>query len=389
MNYHIMIDDKFIDGFINDAEKVTAKNNNRYFIQGVKQNALYVNHPKAEWVEDIWGVDFKNILNSITSQDKIFIHWYNLYVGRLMLTIDKNIPLYVIPWGGDFYEDPYLYHINWIHDPITLRYVKKAYVFSEKWARHPKSLLKNLLQLYDIKKKNHERFEIKKQTILRINYLLLQNNSIEYDLIRNIYQIPEISCLPFFYDQNFDLANELRFEQVKSKNINIQIGNSATSANNHVDCIKVLRRFNNENIKLILPLSYGYPDYCEYVKRNCLKTFRNKCEFLERFMPREEYIVKLNEIDIAIMFHNRSQAFGNCISLLTLGKKLYLKNNNPLWQVFQKSGIIVFDANKIKDLTFEQFSEPLTEDQIQSNIEKISNLYSEKTRLENLRKLLN
>jgi dTDP-N-acetylfucosamine:lipid II N-acetylfucosaminyltransferase len=388
MNYHIMIDDKFINGFINDAENVTTKNTNRYFIRGVKQNAIYVIHPKAEWVEDIWSNDFKSILNSITDQDKIFIHWYDLYVGRLMLTIDKNIPLYVIPWGGDFYEDPYLYHINWIHDPITLRYVKKAYIFFEKWAMHPKSLLKNLWRLYDIDKKNLKRFELKKLTVHRINYLLIQNNSIEFDLIRNIYQIPEISCLPFFYDQNFDLANKLRIVQVKS-NINIQIGNSATSANNHVDCFKILRSFNNENIKLILPLSYGESGYGEFVKRNCLKIFRNKCEFLERFMPREEYIVKLNEIDVAIMFHNRSQAFGNCISLLTLGKKLYLKSNNPLYQVFQMGGIIVFDANKIKDLTFEEFIKPLKEDQIQSNIEKISNFYSEKTRLKNLRILLN
>ena len=384
-----MIDDKFIDGFINDAENVTTKNNNRYFIRGVKQNAIYVNHPKAEWVEDIWSNDFKNTINSITDQDKIFIHWYDLYVGRLMLTIDKNIPLYVIPWGGDFYEDPYLYHINWIHDPITLRYVKKAYIFSKNWAMYPKSLLKNLWRLYDIDKKNLKRFELKKLTVHRINYLLIQNNPIEFNLIRNIYEIPEIRCLPFFYDQNFDLADKLRTVQVKSNNINVQIGNSATSANNHVDCFNVLRSFSNENIKLILPLSYGESGYGEFVKRNCLKIFRNKCEFLERFMPREEYIVKLNDIDIAIMFHNRSQAFGNCISLLTLGKKLYLKSNNPLWQVFQEVGIIVFEANKIKDLTFEEFIKPLTEDQIQSNIEKISNLYSKKMQLKYLSELLN
>ena len=99
MNYHIMIDDKFIDGFINDSENISTKNTNRYFIRGVKQKAIYVNHPKAEWIENLWSTDFRNILNTITSQDKIFIHWYDLYVGKVMLTIDKNIPLYVFFLG--------------------------------------------------------------------------------------------------------------------------------------------------------------------------------------------------------------------------------------------------------------------------------------------------
>src|ERR1035437_10527512 len=136
MNYHIMIDDKFIDGFINDSENVSTKNANRYFIRGTKQTAIYVNHPKAEWIEDLWSNDFRNILNCVTNQDKIFIHWYDLNVGKLMLTIDKNIPLYVSPWGGDFYEDPYLYHINWVHDTITLRYVKKTYIYPKRWSKH-------------------------------------------------------------------------------------------------------------------------------------------------------------------------------------------------------------------------------------------------------------
>ena len=39
MNYHIMIDDKFIDGFIEDAEKVSPSNTNVYFVNGKKENS--------------------------------------------------------------------------------------------------------------------------------------------------------------------------------------------------------------------------------------------------------------------------------------------------------------------------------------------------------------
>ena len=386
-----MIDDKFIDGFINDSENVSTKNANRYFIRGTKQTAIYVNHPKAEWIEDLWSNDFRNILNCVTNQDKIFIHWYDLNVGKLMLTIDKNIPLYVSPWGGDFYEDPYLYHINWVHDTITLRYVKKTYIYPKRWSKHPIRLLQQILWcLLNYKKVAKKDFELKKLTAHRINYLLIDPaTSSECDIIKNIYGINELCSMPFSYNLNFDLANKLRITKNNNAIINVQIGNSATETNNHVDCIKILKKFNNENIKLMLPLSYGTPKYAEFVKIHGIKMFSKKCEFIEKFMSREEYVKKLNEVDIAIMFHNRSQAFGNCIALLTLGKKLFLKNSNPLFQMFQKVGIIVFDANTIKDITFEEFSKPLTEGQIQSNIEKIANLFSEKKRLEYLSKVLN
>ncbi|MCW8896649.1 MAG: TDP-N-acetylfucosamine:lipid II N-acetylfucosaminyltransferase [Flavobacteriales bacterium] len=390
MNYHLMIDDKFIDDFIDDAEKVSSKNSNRYFIRGNRQNAIHVKHLKAEWVEDIWSNDFKAILNKITSSDKIFIHWYSLDVGKLMLTIDKNIPIYVICWGGDFYEDPYLYHINWIHDKLTLKYVRKKYIFPKKWAKRPNIFLKQLLTLLKNKRSIHEDFLLKKKTVQRINFMLIDPNLFhEIELIRKIYDAPKISQLPFGYNQNFDRAIKLKKYKKNNDFLNIQIGNSATGANNHMDCIKVLKKFKKEKIKLIIPLSYGRPDYAEVVKKYCTQVFNNKFEALEKFMPREEYLKKLNEIDVAIMFHNRSQALGNCITLLTLGKKLYLKNKNPLYQFFKTIGVDIFDIKTIKNLTFEEFSKPLSEEQTQSNIEKISNLFSEEKRLEYLSNILN
>ena len=241
-------------------------------------------------------------------------------------------------WGGEFYEDPFLYHIDWIHDAITLRYVKRAYIFFKKWPRHPIKILKQLWWFLNYKKNIQKSFELKKRTVHRINYLLLDSNCFaELEKIKNIYGMNVICNLPLFYNQNFDLANKLKVTKLKNNAINVQIGNSATEANNHVDCFRVLKKHTNKNLKLILPLSYGTPKYLEFVKKHCITIFKNKCEFLEKFLPREEYIDKLNEVDIAIMFHNRSQAFGNCIALLTLGKKLFIKSNNPMWHFFSTS----------------------------------------------------
>jgi dTDP-N-acetylfucosamine:lipid II N-acetylfucosaminyltransferase len=386
-----MIDDKFIDSFIDDAEKVTLQCNNRYFVRCEKQYARYVTHPKVEWINNIWSEKFKNILNSITIQDRIFIHWYDLSIGKLMLTIDRNIPLYVAFWGGEFYEDPFLYHINWMYDPLTLKYVRRNYLYPQKWSRRPNRFIKQIWSVINYKKLIQPIFELKKQTIHRINYLLLSDiDSGQVDDIKNIYSVSELPYRGFLYNQNFDLANQLRNTSKKVSNtVVIQLGNSATESNNHVDCFKMLNKFKDNDIILTLPLSYGTPQYAEFVKERGIKYFGIKFNAMENFMSRTTYVQKLNKVDIGIMYHNRSQAFGNCITLLTLGKKLYLKRNNPLRQLFNKVGIIVFDAHTIKDLSFKEFSEPLSENEIKNNIDKISNLFSERKRLEYLTKLLN
>lgn len=390
MNYFIMVDDKFIDGIIENAEAVSVKGTNRYFVRGNKKFAHYVKSQKAEWVNDIWGRDFRKVLDSITVKDKIIICWYDLKVGRLMLTVDKSIPLYVIIWGGEFYNEPFPYHASRIYDPITLRYINKTWGLPGNWPKDPSMAFAILLWFLGFKGMIQKEFDLKKKTIQRINYLLIEPDTTnELGLIQKIYNVPRLKYKPFLIDQNFDLADKLRAPKPVGSVITVQVGNSASGSSNHADCIEVLKKFNKEDIKIVLPLSYGSPSYARFVEKICKQEFKNKCEFLEKFIPRVKYIKKLNEIDIAVMFSNRSQAFGNCIALLTLGKKLYLKKNNPLWQSFQRIGVTIFDADTIKSLTFEEFSEPLTNRQIQLNIRRVSNLFSKKRRLEYMNKLLN
>ena len=389
MNYHIMADEKFIDDFIDDAEKVCEPNTNLYFIRQDQINSVHVKHPLAKWV-NIFGEDFKMILNSVTPQDKIFIHWYDLPIGKLMLNINKRIPLYVALWGGDFYEDPFLYHLNWIHDSLTLRYVKKHYIYPETWATRPGLLLKQLLEIKKKYRNARMDFDLKKQTVRRINYILLDpNNTGEVELTKKMYGVEKLVSLPFNYNLNFDQANSMRREQHTETGItNILVGNSGTESNNHADCFKVLEKYKTHNIAVSVPLSYGSKEYIEFVKSKAVQTFKEKFEPIEDFKLRKEYIHKLNSVDIGIMYHNRSQAFGNMITLLSLGKKLFLKRNNPFWELFQKTGIKVFDANAIKNLSFSEFSKLLSREEIQSNVEKVSNLFSEKKRLEYLKQIL-
>ncbi len=386
MNYHIMVDDKFIDSFIEDAEKVSS--NNRYLIRAQKRNARYVSHYKAEW-----DLNIEKILNDVTKSDRIFIHWYDLSIGKNILAIDKNIPVYVTHWGGDIFEDPFNYNIGWIHDPITLKYVKRKYIIGSHFPKRPDKLILLFFKYFFYKHFDKKNFIVKRKTMQRVNFFLIhKNNYFEKALIKKTYDLSNISFLPYFYNQNFDLAKKIlnsnKFKNNSSETI-IQLGNSDTESNNHVDCLKKLSQYSSYGLKLFIPLSYGNQEYREFVKYNAIKYFNDKVNFQETFVSRETFVENLFNIDICVMFHNRSQALGNCITLLTLGKKLYLKKINPLYHLFKDSGIKIFDADNIGQLPFKDFSSPLSKEDSDKNYKILADLFSESVRFENLRKILN
>jgi hypothetical protein len=390
MNYHILPDDKFIDGYIEEVEQVCAPNTNIYFVRCKPGDAKYVKCPLIRFI-NIDSAEFQNVLISFDETDRVFVHWYDLAIGKLLLSINNKIPVLAVLYGGDFYEEPFYYHLNWLCDPITKKYVKRTILYPKVWARRPHLLFTQLKSILKIYTKAIEDFNIKKKTIERINYILIDPNNVgEVAFAKKIYGIKNLRTLPFHYDLNFDFANSIRGERsIANKYVNILIGNSGTAMNNHADCLNVLKKYRDENIKILLPLSYGNKEYIKFVKQEAEKIFFQKTRPIEAFLARADYVHLLNSVDIAIMYHNRSQAFGNMITLLSLGKKLYLKKQNPLWKLFQKTGILVFDACKIKDISFKDFSTPLTSLEIEVNVEKVSKLFSDKKRLEYVEYIFN
>lgn len=389
MNYHIMIDDKFIDGFIDDAEKVSSENSNIYFINGNQANSKHIKNPKAKWIS-FRDDEFISTLKKATKDDKIFVHWYDLKTGLFLLKyLKKEVPLYVYLWGGEFYEDPYLHHMNWIHDEKTLTFVKEHTILPEKY-NQKKHFFKRLWFKKTYKLKARKQFKEKIKTIKRINALILPKHyDQELELIKKIYHLENLPYFNYNYDQNVDLAIHYKLKASKTDKTIIQLGNSATESNNHVDAFDVLNQFKNENIELVLPMSYGNHKYNHFVKKYGNFIFKNKIKFLEDFVPRAEYIQQLMEVDVCVMYHNRQQAFGNCVPLLILGKKLYLKKENPLYSFFKSIGVVVFNANEIKDLDFDSFKKELTPEEKNTNKIILTNLFSEEERLKYLSKILN
>ncbi|XHR84730.1 MAG: TDP-N-acetylfucosamine:lipid II N-acetylfucosaminyltransferase [Gloeotrichia echinulata GP01] len=171
-------------------------------------------------------------------------------------------------------------------------------------------------------------------------------------------------------------------QNLHKSTINIQIGNSASLNNNHLQLLDILELYKDKNIKIICPLSYGLETVKETVIEKGKKIFGEKFIPLTNFMPLEEYRKLQLTIDIAVFNHNQQEAMGNTISLLGMGKKVYIRSHVSQWQLFKDLGIEVYDT--------QAFELTLIDDNVRNrNIQKIQEYFSKKNLLQQLEKIFN
>lgn len=184
----------------------------------------------------------------------------------------------------------------------------------------------------------------------------------------------------FMYPSN--LYKEYDIKPKEHSTINIQLGNSADPTNNHIKVMNKLAKHKDENIQIFTPLSYGDEEYAKDVIAKGKELFGDKFVALTDFMPFEKYLEFLGSIDIAIFAHKRQQAMGNTITLLGLGKKVYMRSDIATWQFFLEKNIQVFDVSSIGIDEIDK--------QIKSqNKQKIKDYFSEKNLKNQLNGLFN
>lgn len=165
-------------------------------------------------------------------------------------------------------------------------------------------------------------------------------------------------------------SNIYREYAIKSEphgTINIQIGNSADSSNNHLEILERLAPFRDQDIAIYAPLSYGNQEYAQSVINMGRDRFGDKFKPLTNFMPFDQYLDFLGKIDIAIFNHKRQQAMGNIITLLGLGKKVYMRSDITPWLMFKKKGVKVYENSEIELSSIDERSMICNREAIKSN----------------------
>lgn len=148
----------------------------------------------------------------------------------------------------------------------------------------------------------------------------------------------------FMYPSN--LFKDYEYSEKNYSEINILVGNSADSSNNHIEIFEMLENFKNKNIKIFTPLSYGDSDYANEIILEGKKRFKDKFKPITEILTPSEYVYLLSKIDIAVFNHKRQRAMGNTISLLGLGKKVFMRSSVSQWSFFKSKGVNIFDIEQ-------------------------------------------
>lgn len=395
MNYHIFPQDKFFSSYIEDIYSLHLEDENIFWVLGERNDSSFFSTTRiVEYVGNV-GELIKERLRILKSTDKLFVSWYCGFIADAIVESGASCKLYVYLMGGEFYNDPPLYHSKWLFDRITYNQLKKhqripALKFSRKNPLHWIRLINDIDNFKRSKKQVLRDYEAKLNNVERIDYIVVPKQDVaEIALLKKLYPTMHACHAYGMFDQNFDLAASLQTNHSQDlSSYRLLVGNSADPTNNHADALKYIKRHLGNECQVFTILSYGDKVGKDLANKYGNKYFSSNFHPITEFMDRQQYLSFLNSMDAVIMYHNRQQAVGNIISALVMGKPVFIKSSNVVYDFIKSIGVnTIYD---ISNLSRENLSRYIEEAQMQRDdtILKIKSVYSKEVRLRCLEELL-
>ncbi|MBY8275700.1 TDP-N-acetylfucosamine:lipid II N-acetylfucosaminyltransferase [Vibrio fluvialis] len=311
---HVGVADKFIPDFINFNQSDNEFLHDYFFFNGHSIERVkkipFVRYTEKGITKHIFG--YLRVLPLLLKSDRIIMHGMfdiGLVFIFLLLPFNYNKIVWAI-WGGDLYD---------------LFKVKKS-----------------------IKEKIFDKLKI--SLISKIGYVTTTIPG-DYDLLIGNFRTKAIYVENIMYPSHFYREVKGKYSDfIKEEKVCVQIGNSSDPRNNHLDVLERISDSVKRNISITLPMSYGDKQYSSKVE----KYLKDKDDFdffiLKKYLTYDEYNNYLSSVDVAVFNHDRQQAVGNIIALLSLGKKVYIRSDITTYKFLLDKGFFVFDAYDLSDL---------------------------------------
>jgi hypothetical protein len=331
---HVMILDKFLAPYIDFVDENFGRENHHYvFITSEKYEYGLTPEHKVEFLytdDDI----FITLLKYMKMAKKIILHGLWRDKVDILLYFNKKLlkKCYWVMWGGDFY-------------------------FPEKQTWFRNQIIKNIR-----------------------NFITL--NIYDFEYVKNKYFTFGTLWKCPFYPKN--LFKEISTFKVNQK-LKILVGNSATITNRHEEIFNLLTNLENKEFEIYCPLSYGDKIYANKIIQLGKLLFKNDFHHIDTLLTPQDYLDFLETIDLAIFNHNRQQGGGNIISLLGLGKTVYLNRENNMYDLFKNMNLIFYS---IEDLS-NGILKLIDQNAKFNNISIVHDNYSEKESSKQWQKIFN
>jgi len=223
-----------------------------------------------------------------------------------------------------------------------------------------------------------------KDAIKRMNYIIPIIED-DFFLLQKMFS-PSAKRLTWNYSVGISLD---RFKQRQVSKKNWLVGNSAHYTNNHIEIFRQLRKIKKFDAKIIVPLSYGDLRYRETILRTGRRFWPDRFAPLLEFMPRDRYCDLINTCSCAFFNTRRQQAMGNIVLLLSLGVKIFLREENPAYRFLKRNELAIFSIQENISPSSVEVFEPLSEGTVESNRNILRRLYGESAQWHRTMEMLN
>lgn len=369
MILHLFNDEKVVNRTIESFEIALPKHN--YYLCFVEEDSPQKVIPNTDVYfvkkDGIIPIDISSI--NITT---VIVHFLNY---RKILFIEKyvrkDVPIYWIMWGGDFYNRilsshgyPIYYRTQYLGIRYFVKRILNACGYQTKIDRQTLNFIRNRVK-YCLTSKPEFFLCLK-----YCNYVF--NNKV---LINDF----------FYYPIDKILGEHLLDSSVKG-NI-ILLGNAASFTNNHDYAYKYLKHVNLNGKTIVAPLSYGGDkSYINHVVEQGKRLFGDNFKGLLKFLPLDEYNRLMLNAEICVFSSWRQEANGNVIIALYLGSKVFMSHRSPLYTYYKNMGIKLFE---LESVTNEEIRIPLSVEDKAKNREILINNFSLKRQIESIQKIWN
>lgn len=323
---HITLDEKFVNSANNQFSTIHYTSTFYILLPQKKKKLKYVEKRNNVVIVHSSLYNLYKLATTIENSLIIF-HGLSFKAAFIKRFCKKqNIFLWML-WGSEFFSNTAIFKDQSVfYDKLTLK------LQNEIDHQQNKTFLNSFYKHLNLVK---HKFAL--NSILQMDFVGLPFEEQLTELNQKTNKI--FKPINFMY-YPIDLVIHNSIEEINTKNI--LVGNSASATNNHLEVFEILNKIKQSDRSIICPLSYGDKIYREKIIKSGNEIFDQKFIPLVDFLPLHEYNAIIKSCSIAIMNHKRQQAFGNIISLIYQGTKVFLHNQNPIYLYLKRISVVVF-----------------------------------------------
>lgn len=217
-----------------------------------------------------------------------------------------------------------------------------------------------------------DRFEMPLELLRRIDYCLTDIPE-DFTFVKE-YLDSDIKELWYNYYSVEETIGDLKDSRCNGRNI--LLGNSSSLECNHIDGLRAIRKMDFvSSEKVFVPLSYGESWLRKEIIKRGKKMLGQRFLPLCDFLPRDKYNQIIQSCSVAVMPHYRPQAFGNILTALWLGTRVFMSSRSHLLSFFKRIGAVVFSIEEDFDISNSLALQPLSDEETELNRRIISSIY--------------